>query len=72
MVYVIVRQGKLWSIAKYFNIAEFSFLPVSDTNIKALYHFIAHGTVCDDTWYRDLEASHTVTNIAKFIENRMN
>ena len=42
------------AIAKYFNIAEFSVLPESDINIRALYHFIAHGTVCDDTWYRDL------------------
>ena len=60
------------AIAKYFNIAEFSVLPESDINIRALYHFIAHGTVCDDIWYRDLEASHTVTNIANFVENRMN
>ena len=26
------------AIAKYFNIAEFSVLPESDTNIRALYH----------------------------------
>ena len=58
------------AIAKYHNISEFSVLPEFDKNIRALYHFIAHGTVCDDNWYRELTSPDTVTNIASFVESR--
>ena len=34
------------AIAKYFNISEFNVLPENDVNMRAMYHYIAEGTVC--------------------------
>ena len=41
------------AITKYFNIAEFSVLPKCDVKMRALYHYIAEGIICKNTWYRD-------------------
>ena len=58
------------AISKYFKIAEFSVLPECDANMRAMYHYIAEGIVCDNTWYRDLETPSTVPDIASFVKNR--
>ena len=59
------------AVAKYHNIAEFSILPDCDQNMRALYHFIAEGTVCKNTWYRDLHTPDNVTDIDRFVETRL-
>ena len=58
------------AVSKYKNLAEFNVLPESDVNIRALYHYIADGTVCTDLWYRDLNQPNKVLNVSKFIEDR--
>ena len=58
------------AITKYFNIAEFSVLPECDVKMRALYHYIAEGIICKNTWYRDLESTCTVTDVASFVEKR--
>ena len=35
-----------------------------------MYHFIAEGIVCDNTWYRSLEGPSDIPDIASFVENR--
>ena len=55
------------AITKYFNIAEFSVLPECDVKMRALYHYIAEGIICNNTWYRDLETPCTVTDVATFV-----
>ena len=58
------------AIAKFYELAKFSALPDSDVNMRALYHFIAAGTVCTNSWYRDLDAPNALTDIATFVEHR--
>ena len=58
------------AITKFYNIAEFSALPNTDVNMRALYHFIAEGTVCDNSWYRDLGQPNEVAVIITFVEER--
>ena len=58
------------AVSKYKNLAEFNVLPESDVNIRALYHYIADGTVCTDSWYRDLNQPNEVLNVSKFVEDR--
>ena len=58
------------AISKFKNYAEFSVLPESDSNIRALYHYIADGTVCSNSWYRDLNNPDVITNVEHFVETR--
>ena len=58
------------AISKFCNIAEFSVLPESDINIRGLYHYIADGNVCTNSWYRDLDKPDKVTDVARFVESR--
>ena len=58
------------AIAKFKNIAEFNILPESDPNMRALYHYIADGKICTNTWYRDLDKPNEITNVAVFVEER--
>lgn len=58
------------AIAKYFNVSEFNVLPENDVHMRAMYHFIAEGIVCDNTWYRSLEGPSDIPDIASFVENR--
>ena len=58
------------AIAKFYNRAEFSTLPYTDPNMRAMYHLIAEGTVCPNSWYRDLATPNEVADIANFVENR--
>ena len=39
--------------------------------MRALYHFIAEGTVCANTWYRDLHTPENVKDIDRFVEMRL-
>ena len=59
-----------WAIAKFKNIAEFNILPETDSKIRALYHYIADGTLCGNEWYRDLDNPNENTNVAEFVEVR--
>ena len=45
-------------------------LPETDSKIRALYHYIADGTLCTNEWYRDLENPSESTNVAEFVEGR--
>ena len=38
------------AISKFKNYAELSVLPESDSKVRALYHYSAHGTVCSSSW----------------------
>ena len=40
-------------------------LPETDSKIRALYHYIADGTLCTNEWYRDLENPSESTNVAE-------
>ena len=42
------------AITKFYNIAEISAFPNTDVNLRALYHFIAEGTECNNSWCREL------------------
>ena len=55
------------AVSKYKNLAEFNVLPESDVNIRALYHYIADGTVCPDSWYRDLNQPNKVITLLEEI-----
>ena len=46
-------------------------MPESDSKIRALYHYIAEGTVCSDSWYRDLNNPEEIINVDKFVESRI-
>ena len=43
----------------------------SDSKIRALYHYIAEGTVCSDSWYRHLNNPEEIINVDKFVESRI-
>ena len=58
------------AISKFKGYAEFSVLPYSDSKIRALYHYIADGTVCSNSWYRDLNTPDAITNVGQFVETR--
>ena len=58
------------AITKFYNIAEFSALPNTDVNMRALYHFIAEGTVCNNSWYRKLAQPNELADIITFVEDR--
>ena len=58
------------AVSKFFKIAEFSVLPNSDKNIRGLYHYIADGIVCTNSWYRDLNNPDQVDDVSTFVENR--
>ena len=45
-------------------------MPETDSKIKALYHYIADGTLCANEWYRDLDNPNKSTNVAEFVEVR--
>ena len=45
-------------------------MPESDINIRGLYHYIADGNVCTNSWYRDLDKPDKVTDVARFVESR--
>ena len=60
------------AISKFKKISEFSILPESDVKSRALYHYIAEGKVCNDTWYRDLDDPNHVTDVSVFVEERSN
>ena len=48
--------------------AEFSALPFNDGNARALWHYIATGSVLDEAWYRDLDRpDDTSNNISEYI-----
>ena len=36
-----------------------------------MYHYIAEGTVCSDSWYRDLNNPEEIINVDKFVESRI-
>ena len=42
------------AIQHYYNVAEFSGIPVFDNQARSLYHYIAEGIVLNDQWYRSL------------------
>ena len=49
--------------------AEFSALPLNDGNARALWHYIATGSVLDEAWYRDLNRpDDTFSIVMKFGE----
>ena len=59
--YCECRQGMLRGPCKhkaavqhYYNVAEFSGIPVFDNQARSLYHYIAEGIVLNDQWYRSL------------------
>ena len=58
------------AISKFRKLAEFSILPESDAKIRALYHFIANGSVCTNSWYRDLDNPLEEIDVSKFIDER--
>ena len=35
----------------------------ADNDIIGLYHYIAEGIVCNDSWYRELEKPHQLTDV---------
>ena len=60
------------AISRFKHIAEFNILPESDAKTRALYHYIADGTVCSDSWYRDLDNPTQITDAAVFVDDRAN
>ena len=62
---IVVRA----STRKFYKIAEFSALPNTDVNMRALYHFIAEGTVCNNSWYRELGQPNELADITNFVED---
>ena len=60
------------AISKFFSISEFSVLPKFDQNIRGLYHYIAEGVVCANSWYRELNKPEHETNVHEFVEARSN
>ena len=60
--YCECRQGMLRGPCKhkaavqhYYNVAEFSGIPVFDNQARSLYHYIAEGIVLNAQWYRSLD-----------------
>ena len=45
-------------------------MPETDSKIRALYHYIADGTLCANEWYRDLDNPNKSTNVTEFVEVR--
>ena len=45
-------------------------MPEFDQNIRGLYHYIADGVVCANSWYRDLDKPEHETDVHSFVETR--
>ena len=58
------------AISKFKNYVDVSVLPESDSKKRALYHYIADGTVCTNSWYRDLNNPDDITNVEHFVETK--
>ena len=43
-------------------------MPETDSKIRALFHYIADGTLCANEWYRDIDNPSKSTNVAEFVE----
>ena len=39
---------------------------------RALYHYIAEATFCQNDWYRELENPEVIEDVSEFIEKRTN
>ena len=39
-------------------------------NMRVMYHFIAEGTVCNNSRYRELGQPNELEDISTFVENR--
>ena len=55
------------SVAKYFNVAEFTILPEMSPESRGLYHFLGTGSTVADSFYRDLEHPDQVPHVADFV-----
>ena len=45
-------------------------MPVTNSKIRALYQYIADGTLHANEWYKDLDNLNKSTNVAEFVEVR--
>ena len=59
------------AITKHKGITEFTVLPEIDSNMRAMYHFIAENTVCKSTWYRNLENPDVIESVEEFVQKRI-
>ena len=59
------------SVATSFNVSEFSVVPVTDSNMRALYHFIGCRVILEDSWYKGLHETSCKTSAVDFVQSRM-
>ena len=60
------------AISTHKGLAEFSVLPEHDPKMRAMYHYIAEATFCQNAWYRELENPEVIEDVSEFIEKRTN